>query len=72
MKKIGIIGSGPGGYVAAIKGAQLGAEIFLIEKDKLGGTCLNKGCIPTKTYYNSATIVSNLKKSDNQGINIGS
>ena len=47
-KKITIIGGGPGGYVAAIRAAQLGAEVRLIEKGRLGGTCLNVGCIPTK------------------------
>lgn len=49
--KLVVIGGGPGGYVAAIRGAQLGAEVTLIEKEKLGGTCLNIGCIPTKFYY---------------------
>lgn len=51
---VGIIGGGPGGYVAAIKAAQLGASVCLIEKDELGGTCLNRGCIPTKTLYSVA------------------
>ena len=45
---IAIIGAGPGGYVAAIRAAQLGAGVVLIEKDNLGGTCLNWGCIPSK------------------------
>ena len=44
-----VIGGGPGGYVAAIKAAQLGLNVALIEKDHLGGTCLNRGCIPTKS-----------------------
>ncbi|MDI7253059.1 MAG: FAD-dependent oxidoreductase, partial [Actinomycetota bacterium] len=43
-----IIGGGPGGYVAAIRAAQLGSGVVLVEKDLLGGTCLNRGCIPTK------------------------
>ena len=43
-----VIGGGPGGYVAAIRAAQLGAKVTLIEKDKVGGTCLNRGCMPTK------------------------
>ena len=43
-----VIGGGPGGYVAAIKGAQLGLNTAIIEKDRFGGTCLNRGCIPTK------------------------
>ncbi|RKZ33587.1 dihydrolipoyl dehydrogenase [bacterium] len=49
--KIGIIGGGPAGYVAAIRGAQLGAEVVVIEKDNLGGTCTNWGCIPTKALF---------------------
>ena len=43
-----VVGGGPGGYVAAIRAAQLGAKVTLIEKDKVGGTCLNRGCMPTK------------------------
>lgn len=50
---IAVIGGGPGGYVAAIRAAQAGARVCLIEKDKLGGTCLNHGCIPTKTLLKS-------------------
>ncbi|MCL2121797.1 MAG: FAD-dependent oxidoreductase, partial [Clostridiales bacterium] len=53
-KKIIIVGGGPGGYVAAIRGAQLGAEVQLIEKESLGGTCLNVGCIPTKALLHTA------------------
>lgn len=53
--RIGIIGGGPGGYVAAIRAAQLGAEVTLIEKEHLGGTCLNKGCIPTKALLHCAS-----------------
>jgi len=49
-----VIGSGPGGYVAAIRAAQLGARVTVIEEDKVGGTCLNYGCIPTKAMYQSA------------------
>ena len=52
--KILVIGGGPGGYVAAIRAAQLGAEVTLVEKEHLGGTCLNVGCIPTKTLLESA------------------
>lgn len=48
-----IIGSGPGGYVAAIRAAQLGAKVGIVEKDEVGGTCLNWGCIPTKSLINS-------------------
>lgn len=51
---VAIIGAGPGGYVAAIRGAQLGLSVLLVEKDKVGGTCLNRGCIPTKTLLESS------------------
>ena len=63
-----IIGGGPGGYVAAIRAAQLGAQVTLIEKEHLGGTCLNVGCIPTKCLLHSAELVENIK---NQGKDIG-
>ena len=51
MTKIAVIGAGPGGYEAAIRAAQMGAEVVLIEADRPGGTCLNRGCIPTKTLW---------------------
>lgn len=70
MKTIGIIGGGPGGYVSAIRAAQLGAKVYLIEGDKLGGTCLNRGCIPTKTYYRNAEIMRSLKKAEEFGIRV--
>ncbi|HHU64116.1 MAG TPA: dihydrolipoyl dehydrogenase [Clostridiales bacterium] len=60
---ITIIGSGPGGYVAAIRAAQLGADVVLIEKEKIGGVCLNCGCIPTKSLYRNALFVKDLKNS---------
>lgn len=56
-----IIGGGPGGYVAAIRAAQLGAEVTLIEKQHLGGTCLNIGCIPTKCLLTSAELAENIR-----------
>lgn len=68
--RIGIIGAGPGGYVCAIRAAQLNAEVFLIEEDKIGGTCLNKGCIPTKTYFKNAEILNELKRSEDFGISV--
>lgn len=70
-KTIAIIGAGPGGYVAAIRGAQLGANIVLIENREVGGTCLNRGCIPTKTYFRSAEIMSNFKRASEFGIQTG-
>ena len=51
-----VIGGGPGGYVAAIKGAQLGLNTAIIEKDRFGGTCLNRGCIPTKAMLHAADL----------------
>jgi dihydrolipoamide dehydrogenase len=69
-KDIIVIGGGPGGYVAAIRAAQLGASVLIIEKDKVGGTCLNRGCIPTKTLYREAEILNTLKKIDEFGISI--
>jgi dihydrolipoamide dehydrogenase len=54
MYDIAVIGGGPGGYVAAIRAGQLGAKVLLVEKEKLGGVCLNRGCIPTKTLLKSA------------------
>lgn len=69
-KDIVVIGGGPGGYVAAIRAAQLGAKVTLIERDKLGGTCLNRGCIPTKTLYRNAEILNTLKNIDEFGISV--
>jgi len=63
-----IIGSGPGGYVAAIRCAQLGIKVCVIEKKEIGGTCLNIGCIPTKSLVCSANLYSIIKKSDKFGI----
>ncbi len=63
QKRVVIIGGGPGGYVAAIRGAQLGAKVTLIEKDKIGGTCLNRGCIPTKALLSDAKLLRSLKHS---------
>ncbi len=62
-KRVVIIGGGPGGYVAAIRAAQLGAKVTLIEKDRIGGTCLNRGCIPTKTLLHDARMLHSLSHS---------
>ncbi len=56
-KKLVIIGGGPGGYIAALKAAALGADVTLIEQENLGGTCLNWGCIPSKSMENSADLL---------------
>lgn len=63
-----IIGGGPGGYVAAIRASQLGLKTAIVEKEKLGGVCLHKGCIPTKTLLRSAEIYATAKESDAYGI----
>lgn len=70
-KSIAVIGAGPGGYEAAIRGAQLGAKVYLIENDRIGGTCLNRGCIPTKTYFRNAEIMNSLRRSREFGITVG-
>jgi dihydrolipoamide dehydrogenase len=67
---IAIIGAGPGGYVAAIKAAQLGATVVLVEKDNLGGTCLNWGCIPSKATLTCVEKYASAKKASKFGINI--
>ncbi|MFP7699508.1 MAG: dihydrolipoyl dehydrogenase [Candidatus Phytoplasma pyri] len=65
-----VIGGGPGGYVAAIKASQLGAKVALVENHKIGGVCLNYGCIPTKTYFKSAKVFKEIKKSSYYGLKI--
>jgi len=64
-----VIGAGPAGYCGAIKAAQLGLKTALIEKENIGGTCLNKGCIPTKSLLHSATLYKKLKSASLCGIN---
>ena len=59
--KVIVIGGGPGGYVTAIRAAQLGGEVTLVEKDKMGGTCLNVGCIPTKAVLHAAKFINDAK-----------
>ena len=63
-----VLGGGPAGYVAAIKASQLGGKVALVEKSKVGGTCLNRGCIPTKTYTKNAEIIQFMKKAKARGI----
>ena len=65
-----VIGSGPGGYVAAIRASQLGMKVAIVEKESLGGICLNWGCIPTKALLKSAQVFSYVNKSDDFGINV--
>ncbi|EOD00308.1 dihydrolipoyl dehydrogenase [Caldisalinibacter kiritimatiensis] len=65
-----VIGGGPGGYVAAIQGAKLGAKVVLVEKENLGGTCLNWGCIPTKALVRSAQVYKDCKEAESYGVNV--
>ena len=65
-----VIGSGPGGYVAAIRASQLGMKVAIVEKESLGGICLNWGCIPTKALLNSAQVFDYVNHSENYGIKI--
>ena len=69
--KIAVIGSGPGGYIAAIRASQLGGPVALIEKEAIGGTCLNVGCIPTKTLLANAAVLHKIKHAAQFGIETG-
>ena len=64
-----VLGSGPGGYVAAIRASQLGLKTAIVERESLGGICLNWGCIPTKALLKSAQVYEYLKHASNYGIN---
>lgn len=70
MNKVVVIGGGPAGYVAAITAAQQGSKVFLIERQELGGTCLNEGCMPTKALLESATKFEQVKNAHLFGIDI--
>ena len=63
-----VIGGGPAGYVAAIRAAQVGGKVAIVEKSELGGTCLNRGCIPTKTFLKNAEIIEGIEMSSKRGI----
>ncbi|MDH5362324.1 MAG: dihydrolipoyl dehydrogenase [Aigarchaeota archaeon] len=65
-----VIGGGPGGYVAAIRAAQLGGKVVVIEKDNLGGTCTNWGCIPTKALLRTAELISDIRRADEFGLTV--
>lgn len=68
---LAIIGAGPGGYVAAIRAAQSGKKVVLFEKGELGGTCLNVGCIPSKTYLRHSELVQGISRANDWGIRTG-
>lgn len=72
MSDIVIIGGGPGGYVAAVRARQLGLTVTLIEQADIGGTCLNRGCIPTKAYYRHAEVLNVVRKAEAFGIQVPS
>ena len=63
-----VIGGGPAGYFAAIRAAQVGGKVAIVEKSELGGTCLNRGCIPTKTFLKNAEIIEGIEMSSKRGI----
>lgn len=65
-----ILGSGPAGMAAALRAVQLGQKVCLVEQDRLGGVCLNKGCIPTKALLRSAAVLSQIKRAGDWGINV--
>ncbi len=67
---VAVLGGGPGGYTAAIRAAQLGKSVAIIEMDKLGGTCLHKGCIPSKSLLRSAEVYSTLLEASSYGIEV--
>lgn len=63
-----VVGGGPGGYTAAIRASELGAKVAIVEESSLGGTCLNKGCIPTKVYAHASEIIKEIKNAHDFGI----
>ena len=67
--RLTVLGGGPGGYSAAFEAARLGAQVTLVERERLGGTCLNWGCIPTKTILRSAHIVADTRHAAEFGLN---
>src|SRR5687768_2159888 len=71
MHDLIVIGAGPGGYEAAAHGARLGGKVALVEKERLGGTCLNAGCIPAKTFLRSSKLYQECRESNAYGVRIG-
>ncbi len=72
MHDLLVLGGGPGGYIAALRAAQLGLDVCLVEKEHLGGVCLNKGCIPSKTLLAATELFGKIKKAEEWGIEVGS
>lgn len=68
-ERVIVIGGGVGGYPAALRAARLGADVTLIEREEIGGVCLNKGCIPTKVFLHSASIYKEIKRASLFGLN---
>jgi len=66
-----VLGSGPGGYVAAIRASQLGKKVAVIEKGEIGGICLNWGCIPTKALLKSAQVFNYASHAADYGVKVG-
>ena len=70
-RRIVVVGGGPGGYTAAVRAAALGGDVTLVEKEKIGGTCLNYGCIPTKLLHRHADVAGTIRKAETYGIRTG-
>ncbi len=68
MRDVVVIGGGPGGYAAAIRASQLGGAVTLVEADRLGGTCVNHGCIPSKVWHQAASLLKRLKEGADFGV----
>src|SRR2546422_4369220 len=66
-----VIGAGPGGYPAAIRAAQLGKHVLLVERDRLGGECLNYGCIPSKALIHTGNLVHAIERASERGVETG-
>ncbi len=66
-----VLGAGPGGYVAAIRAAQLGMKTAVVEKERVGGVCLHQGCIPSKSLLRSAELYHEMRQSEDYGIRVG-
>ena len=68
---VAVIGGGPGGYVAAIRAAQLGLKVVCVEREALGGVCLNWGCIPSKSLIHNAEVLNTINDAESYGITVG-